>query len=243
MQTDINRILFIDIETVAAHSDFDGLDERMQNLWAKKAQYLARGEFEGLDPLTLYPLRAGIFAEFGKIICITAGLVSKNDSGELQIRIKSFYGDDESELLKDFSGLLAKHYPSTQNAYLCGHNIKEFDVPYICRRMLINRLSLPAVLDIGGKKPYELKHLIDTMQMWKFGDYKHFTSLDLLAALMGVPSPKENMDGSMVNDAYWLQEGLEDIKDYCERDVVTTIQVYLGLTGMPFIPDDQIVFA
>jgi hypothetical protein len=243
MQRDLQRILFLDIETAASAPDFESLDPRLQPLWVKKAGYLARGDLEGMDPSAIFPIKAGIFAEFGKVLCISMGIITYDDDQRPTIRIKSIYDKEEKRVLSDFANLLNSHYPDPNRFCICGHNIREFDIPYLCRRMLIHRVKLPLLLDVGEKKPWELKHLVDTLDMWKFGDYKHYTSLNLLAALLGLPSPKDNMDGSMVNDEFWLNDALEEIKDYCQMDVVTTIQVYLALSGMDFIPEHQIVYA
>lgn len=178
-------------------------------------------------PDDLYDNRSGIYAEWGKIIVISVGYFAKNDAGELSFRVKSFHGDDEKKLLEEFFALLNEHYDKNFHK-LCGHNIKEFDVPYICRRALVNNLKLPAIIDIGGKKPWEVNH-IDTMEMWKFGDRKSFCSLDLLCRVMGVDTPKDDISGEQVARAYWDDQELERIKVYCEKDVVATARLLMKL--------------
>ena len=195
----IENILFLDVETVACVQDFNDLDDRFKDLWAKKIRYHI--EKEKKTPEELFE-KAAIWAEFGKIVCISVGyIILKNR--ERTFRIKSFYGHNEKNLLENFAFLLNNHF-NKEKHLLCAHNGKEFDFPYIARRMLVNRVKLPRLLDISGKKPWEVKH-IDTLELWKFGDYKHYTSLDLLAAIFNIPSPKTQIDGSMVSKIYWEQ--------------------------------------
>jgi len=242
----IGSILFLDIETVSGKATYEDLDETFQGLWKLKARSVLR-KYD--DPITeeeaaeAYTDKAGIYAEFGKIICISVGLVYRDkDSKKLSVRLKSFADDDEKKLLEDFSELLNQHYNHPAKHYLCGHNIREFDVPYVCRRMLVNQLSLPALLDIAGKKPWETKHLIDTLEFWKFGDYKNYTSLKLLAAVFGFPSPKDDIDGSEVGRVYWEEKDLKRIAKYCEKDVLATVQLHLKYNLMPLLEEENILF-
>jgi hypothetical protein len=230
---DLSNVLVFDIETVSQYSDFEHVPERMRDLWATK--HLRIGQ-EGEEPEESYE-RGGIYAEFGKVVCISAGIFHLKD-GAWNLRTKSFYSEDEIEVLKGFSQLLTQNFdhPSKQ---LCGHNIREFDVPYICRRMLVNKIPLPSILNLYGKKPWEINHL-DTMQMWKFGDYKSYTSLNLLAAIFDIPTPKDDIDGSMVGEVYWKEKDLERIARYCEKDVVTSAQVLLRLAGLEVLKEEQI---
>lgn len=219
---DISKVLFLDIETVSAAPSFDKLDEKMKNLWTKKSDQLKRNEDD--TPETLYN-RAAIYSEFGKIICISVGFFNGN-----RFRIKSFYGHDEKEILNDFAALLNRH-SNRSDFLLCAHNGKEFDFPYIARRMLVNGIRLPSILQIAGKKPWEVRHL-DTMELWKFGDYKSYTSLELLCAIFDIPTPKDDINGSEVGRVYWEEDDLERIKTYCQKDVVSIAQImrrYLGL--------------
>jgi hypothetical protein len=243
---DLYSVLFLDIETVPARADFEELSEEMQELWGLKCRSVLRkpgGEELEFDEMAdAYRTRAGIYSEFGKIICISAGYLTRQpDSDEPQLRLKSYYNHTEAALLDDFSDLLNRRYNNPDKFALCGHNIKEFDVPYICRRLLVNQLPLPRMLDIAGKKPWETKHLVDTMELWKFGDNKNFTSLRLLAAIFGFPSPKDDMDGSDVAGIYWDDRDLERIASYCEKDVLATVQLFLKMKRLPILKEEQVV--
>jgi 3'-5' exonuclease len=220
-----HSILFLDIETVPQFSSFDKADEAVQKLWERKAQNLKKQEDE--TPADIYN-RAGIYAEFGRIICISVGFIHLTE-GKIFLRIKSFSGDDEPRLLSEFADLLNKSYSSNESK-LCAHNGKEFDFPYLARRMVINRIALPSILNTAGKKPWEVNHL-DTMELWKFGDFKSYTPLNLLAHVLGIPSPKDDIDGSMVWSVYWEEKDLERIVKYCEKDVEALVNVYLRMTG------------
>jgi predicted PolB exonuclease-like 3'-5' exonuclease len=224
MAPELRDILFLDIETVAITDNYQSLDERMKAQWARKANFFKREELQSDEEL--YHQRAGIYAEFGKIICIAVGKFYENEAGELGLRTKSYYGDDEKVLLLQFKTMVEKLDQSTLK--LCAHNGKEFDFPYICRRMLVNCVSLPSVLNLSGKKSWEVPHL-DTLEMWKFGDYKHYTSLDLLAAIFSIPSSKQDMDGSQVNSVYYQEKNLPKIQEYCVRDVVVLSQLFLKM--------------
>jgi 3'-5' exonuclease len=230
----LNNILFLDIETVPQHSSFDELSPEWQDLWTRKAAYLLRDKpTETVE--TIYG-NAGIFAEFGKIICISCGVISKSQE-EKRLLLKSFYGDDEKEVLQQYCDTLAK-WGAGNEKWLCAHNGKEFDYPYLCRRLIINNMGIPALLNTSGKKKWDITHL-DTMEMWKFGDYKNYTSLNLLAHILGIPTPKDDIDGSMVNKVYWKEKDLPRIVHYCQKDVTTTVQVYLRLTGeSPIKPEN-----
>ncbi|MCD6366318.1 MAG: 3'-5' exonuclease [Bacteroidales bacterium] len=221
---DLQKILFLDIETVPMVADYSELPERFKKLWDKKASYLVK---EDDTPESIFN-RAGIYAEFGKIICISVGFISDQDD-ERELRLKSFAGDDEKQLLTEFS-IMVRSYFNKPNSLLCGHNGKEFDFPYIARRMLIHGISIPEVLNMAGKKPWEVRHL-DTMELWKFGDYKHFTSLDLLAAIFDIPSPKNDIDGSEVAGVYYVEKNLDRIVEYCEKDVKTLVNIFLRYRG------------
>ncbi|MCB0737572.1 MAG: 3'-5' exonuclease [Bacteroidetes bacterium] len=223
----IDEILFLDIETVPQEHDFSQLNEETQALWQIKADQLQARTLEEAQTPEDYYERAGIYAEFGKIICISVGYVAKK-KGQLQLRVKSFAGDDEHTILAQFSELLANTHPSRFTA-LCAHNGREFDFPYLCRRLLINSMPLPRCLAINGKKPWELNHLLDTMQLWKFGDYKHFTSLRMLANVFGIPSPKDDISGSDVSKVYYEEKDLNRIIQYCQKDVATLAKVYARL--------------
>jgi len=225
-------ILFLDIETVPIVASFQELPDKFKVLWEKKAEQLKRnGDEQTADKLFE---RAGIYAEFGKIICISCGFARGTE-----FRLKSFYGDDEGILLNKFADMLNKYYDENQYL-LCAHNGKEFDFPYLCRRMLVHGIQLPSILNITGRKPWEIKH-IDTMELWKFGDYKHFTSLALLAALFGIDTPKDDIDGSMVAQVYYVEKDLQRIAVYCQKDVLTIAQLLRRYMGLPLYKEADII--
>jgi hypothetical protein len=242
---DVYNILFLDIETVPGAADFDELSEELQELWANKARTILRKqdmELEYEEIVETFQTRAGIFAEFGKIVCISVGFLTKQPgSDEPLLRLKSYTSHTEAALLDDFSEVLNKHFNNPDRFALCGHNIREFDIPYICRRMMVNQLPFPRLLDIGGKKPWETKHLLDTMEMWRFGDSKNYTSLRLLAAVFDFPSPKDDMDGSEVAGVYWEDRDLERIATYCEKDVLATVQLYMKMRRLPVLKPSQVI--
>lgn len=239
---DIANILFLDIETVSGKPEFENLEEDFQDLWKAKARQLSRNtDEEEPDYAALYKGRAAIFAEFGKIVCISVGVVYRDKEDQrLKVRLKSFASENEKELLHEFSQMVFKFYNDPNKHGFCGHNAKEFDIPYICRRMVVHQLPLPVPFNISGKKPWETNHILDTMDMWKFGDRKHYTSLKLLAAVLGFPSPKDDIDGSDVGRVYWEDKDLERLALYCEKDVLATIQLYLRYKYMPLLEEDQV---
>ncbi|HEY1061253.1 MAG TPA: 3'-5' exonuclease [Daejeonella sp.] len=228
---DLQQVLVLDIETVPQYPTFNELPPDYQQLWDQKTRFQRR---DGETAAEFYS-RGGILAEFGKIICISVGIFSKKTE-TLALRVKSFYGDEEKEVIQSFIDLLNKQ---SDSLILCAHNGKEFDFPYLCRRMLINGLQIPVQLNIHGKKPWEIMHL-DTMDLWKFGDYKNYTSLNLLAAVFNIPSPKDDIDGSMVHKVYWEDNDLERIRIYCEKDVITTAQILLKFKSLAALSTDQI---
>ncbi len=227
-QIKIEDILFLDIETVPVTYKYDDLNDNTRKLWDTKFR------FQTSDTPENQYKKAGIFAEFAKIVCISVGFMSGKS-----FRLKSFYGDDEKNLLVEFSTLLNKHY-NKKESLLCAHNGKEFDYPFIARRMLVHGLKIPALLNIAGKKPWEV-NLLDTMELWKFGDYKNFTSLNLLANLFNIPTPKDDIDGSDVSRVYYEENNLLRIVSYCQKDVLTVAQVFLKFKGEPLIEESQVV--
>jgi DNA polymerase elongation subunit (family B) len=233
----LEKVLFLDIETVPQTYSFDEMDPKAKELFSGKTRFM-QNELKTVEEL--YGERAGIYAEFGKIVCISVGFVHEASTGR-QIRMKSYYHDDEETLLRQFKSLLDDRY-NTPYHILCGHNAKEFDFPFICRRMLINGIGLPAVLDIAGKKPWEISHL-DTMELWKFGDYKAYTSLALLCHVFQIPTPKDDISGADVARVYYEEKDLERIKVYCEKDVVALIQLFLRMRGNDLVEDGEIHFS
>lgn len=242
---DIANVLFLDIETVSEQSGYDELSESFQTLWKLKSRQILRKYDEVIEEEeanTLYSDKAGIFAEFGKIVCISVGIVVRDpETKQLGLRLKSYANDDESQLLKDFSELVDQYYNNPNKHFFCGHNLREFDIPYICRRLIINQLPLPKSINIAGKKPWETKHFLDTLELWKFGDYKHYTSLNLLTNVFGIPSPKDDIDGSEVGTIYWNEKDLDRIAVYCEKDVLAVVQLLLKYMRQPILEENQIV--
>jgi len=236
MNPKLTQILVIDIETIRCTATYNELTERLQKQWEKKAFLLTKSE--DITPDELYMERAGIYSEFGQVIAIAVGFYVKQED-ELHFRVRSLSNDNEKELLQEFVDLLNKF--DQTNTFLCGHNGKEFDFPYLSRRMLVNGIQLPVILDLGSKKPWEVNH-IDTMELWKFGDRKNYTSLDLLAAIFDIPSSKSDIDGSQVSQVYYDGNGLERIAEYCARDVVVTAQLLLKLKGLNLIEEQNIHF-
>lgn len=233
LQFDLHKVLFLDIETVPGVWKYEDMEPTLQQLWDQKSAFMQK---EGQTGKDVY-FKAGIYAEFGKIVCITVGFIPPG-TDKFELRLTSFFGDDEKKLLLDFKELLDKHY-SSDTHLLCAHNGKEFDFPWIARRMLINGIKLPYILDVHGKKPWEIKHL-DTMELWKFGDYKHFTSLNLLAHLFGIPTPKDDISGADVGRVYWEEQDLERIVTYCQKDVLTVAQLLLKLRNEDLIEPDNV---
>ncbi len=229
----LEHVLFLDIETVPQEEFFTQMDPEMQALWEQKTQYQRRDEF---SPEEFYD-RAGIWAEFGKIVCISAGYFQiKSDIRNF--RVTSFFGE-EKELLQAFNNLLNNHFSGPQYV-LCGHNSKEFDIPFIARRMIINGVSLSNKLNLFGKKPWEIPHL-DTMELWRFGDYKHYTSLKLLTKILGIPTSKDDIDGSQVGEVFYKEKDIDRIVTYCEKDVVAVAQVLLRFRNEDLLIPEEIL--
>lgn len=235
----IKNILFLDIETVSCVPNYEELSDWQKLLWNKKAASL--GKIEPKEAQDLFLDRAAIYAEFGKIIVIGLGCITFNANNEPLLRIHTLSNHNEKTLLEQFKQILEEKF-QPENLRLCAHNGKEFDYPYICRRMIVNGIDLPKVLQLTGKKPWEINHL-DTMEMWRFGDKKSFISLDLLANLFGIDSSKSLMDGSQVNHFYYAQNELPCIATYCAQDVIVTAQVYLKLNNWQTIRETNIIFA
>ncbi len=233
-QADPFKILFLDIETVSEHADFQKLSEPWQELWADKTRFLRKEE----TPEDYYPQRAAIMAEFGKVVCISCGYFVK-EKDEKRFRVKSFAGENEFKSLNDFAKMLRLHFD--RNYKLCAHNGKEFDFPYLARRMIVHEIKLPKLLNFSGLKPWQVPHL-DTMEMWKFGDWKSFTSLKLLAELFGLPTPKDDIDGSQVGDVFWKENDINRIRDYCQKDVVTLARIFLRMENRGELKDEEIIF-
>ena len=230
----LNSILFLDIETVPEYENWDATSDDLKLLFETKTEYQRKDE---ITPEEFYE-RAGIWAEFGKIICISVGYFVENEH-KRQFRIKSFFGDDEQKLLQNFNQLLEGHFSKAEHV-LCAHNGKEFDFPFLARRMIINNIKLPQKLNLFGKKPWEVPHL-DTLELWKFGDYKHYTSLKLLTKVLGIPSPKDDIDGSEVAKVYYQEKNIKRIVEYCEKDTLAVAQILLRFNNEPLLKEKDIV--
>ena len=230
----LDNILFLDIETVPQEKKWEDLPKATQTLFEQKTQYQRKEEFTASE----FYERAGIWAEFGKIICISVGYFVKIDD-KTQLRVTSYFGDDEHKLLTDFKLLLDKHFIKRNNV-LCAHNGKEFDFPFIARRMIIHQIELPKKLNLFGKKPWEVPHL-DTLELWKFGDYKHYTSLKLLTSILGIPSPKDDIDGSEVAKVYYEEQNIERIVNYCEKDTIAVAQILLRFNNQELLREENVI--
>jgi 3'-5' exonuclease len=242
-QTELQKIMFLDIETVPLTSDFSELPGELGHLWQDKYTILQKRLPEKYNEETTaaeaFNTSAGIYSEFGKIVCISVGFIHFHGN-EMNFRTKSFSGTDEKLLLSNFLELINK-FCVTKEHTLCGHNIKEFDIPFICRRALINGLALPQIFQISGKKPWEI-NFIDTLELWKFGDFKNYTALKLLTAVFGIPTPKDDIDGSQVANVFYKENDIERISLYCQKDVLATAQVFLKLNGLELIKSNNIQF-
>jgi DNA polymerase elongation subunit (family B) len=235
--TAIEQFLMLDIETVPGASSYEQLDNDMQALWQAKHEALRITDMTAAES---FEKKAGIYAEFGKIVCISVGYFSKKGD-RLSLRLRSICGDDERKLLQELAALLDNHFHKEDYYVIAGHNVKEFDIPYLCRRMMINNIALPYLLHLSGKKPWETS-VVDTMHLWRFGDYKSYTSLKLMAHVLGIPSPKEDMEGKDVGNVYWQQKQLPRITEYCQRDVVTVARLLLRFKELPItLSDDDVV--
>ena len=234
LKLNFENILFLDIETVPEVEDFSNLTNEKQELFSLKTQYQRKEDSTAEE----FYERAGIWAEFGKIVCISVGYFTNFKSENIKFRVTSFFGD-EAQLLRDFKSLLENHFNKPPHV-LCAHNGKEFDFPYIARRMIIHQIGLPEKLNLFGKKPWEIPH-IDTMELWKFGDYKHFTSLKLLTSILGIPSPKDDISGSEVAAVYYKEKNIQRIVTYCEKDTIAVAQLLLRFNNQPILLEEQIV--
>jgi len=236
LQQLVKNLLFLDIETVAGYPTLDAVPERLRQQWARKARHL-RTDASQTDA-DLYEGRAGIYAEFGRVIVIGLGFVHPTDEGELALKVRTLTHPDEATLLREFVGIVERYRPD--RLALCAHNGFEFDYPYLCRRMLVNGISLPKALQLSGQPPWKNPHL-DTLELWKFGDKKNFTSLELLAALFDIPSSKTDLSGDQVNGVFHRENDLGRIRQYCQEDVVVLAQLFLRYQNHALIPEERIV--
>ncbi len=234
---EIKNLLLIDIETVSGLGKFQHLSDEWQELWTEK---ISKSLPPNTTPEEYYPMRAAILAEFAKVVCISTGYFKKEDNN-WQFRIKSFYSENEKEVLDGFIKALKQLHARNSKWIFTGHNIKEFDIPFLSRRMLVNNINIPSCMDFQNMKPWETP-VLDTLHLWRFGDYKHYTSLKLLAATLGVPSPKDDIDGSKVGEVFWTEKNLERIAHYCGKDVATVANVILRFKNLPLLSEEQIIF-
>ena len=235
----LHPILFLDIETVPTVPRYPSLTEGMQREWDRKSKFMKSNSGDEATPAMLFEERAGIFAEFAKVVCISFGSISEQD-GRWKMRLKALTNADEQVLLTEFCSVLNRFNERYRDLRFCGHNIREFDIPFLCRRMVINGIALPECMQVAGKKPWEVSH-IDTLELWKFGDHKNFTSLSLLAEVLGIPSPKTDMDGSKVAEVFYKDGDLQRIGTYCIQDVLTSARVYLKLTGRLDVDPEPVI--
>lgn len=233
----VENLFFIDIETVSCSAQYNLLTDEWKELWTEKINKFLP---EDTTPAEYYPQRAGIMAEFAKVVCISFGYI-KSENGKMQMRIKSIYSENEKEILDKFIDTVCQLQAKNNNWCFTGHNIKEFDIPFLCRRILINNISIPDCFNFQAMKPWETP-VLDTLHMWRFGDYKHYTSLKLLAATLGIPSPKNDIDGSKVGEVYWVEKDLKRIALYCQKDVATVANIILRFKNLPILADEQIIF-
>jgi DNA polymerase elongation subunit (family B) len=237
---DVSCVLFLDVETVPAYASFDEVPEQFQDLWVEKSR---KYSYEQKTPAELYFDKAAIHAEFGKIVCISIGFRHKEkDADKENIRIKSFAGENEAELLMQLKELMDRHYNDCNRHYLCAHNGIEFDFPYIARRMLIHGIRLPNLLNVSGSKSWSNKWLLDTMDLWRFGDYKEKTSLNLLAACFGIESPKDDISGKDVARVFYHERNVERIQTYCQKDVRTLIHLFCRMAALSPVPDEDVIY-
>lgn len=233
----LSDLLIIDIETVPAEKTYDHLNQQWKALFTDKATktvpFLE-------NPAEIYQKRGGIWAEFGKIVCIGIGIFRWVDPVGWELDLFSFAGHEEVEILRNFAVFCEKQANNQPGFGFAGHNIREFDLPFIGRRMLINGVPLPISLQLQNKKPWELSHHFDTMAYWKFGDYKSYISLELLANVLGIDTPKQGISGADVQHLYYEQNNLPAIVAYCKKDVIATARIIQRYLNLPPVGDGQI---
>lgn len=236
MIKNFKNILFIDIETASGVNTYTTLTENMQKLWLRKARSLMNPLQKPLEDL--YFERAALFPEFGRIISIGMGFLFYNKNKELSLKVKTISNKNEKDLLLEFNQFIESTYPSKELS-LVAHNGKEFDFPYLCKRMLVHQLVIPKALQLQGKKPWEVVHQ-DTIEWWRFGDKKGYVSLELLAEIMGIGNVKTDLSGDKVNYTFYIEKDLEKIKKYCAEDVITLAQLFLRFNFIDYIQEKNI---
>lgn len=220
---DLNNLLYFDVETAGKYESYEDLalqNPRLAKLWEKRAKYF-RANTLGMEEMgdsEIYSQKSGLEPEFGRVVCVSFGVWDGENH-----RLTSFYGDNEQEILektaKIFSNAVSK------GMKICGHNIKMFDVPFLGKKMIFSGIDVPQNLLLWDKKPWEVP-ILDTAEFFSFGSWSHkFLGLDLLACSLGIESPKEDIDGSQVHNTFWGEKNYERIMEYCEKDVLTVMDV------------------
>lgn len=223
----ITKILFLDIETVGISEDYDTCESDNPEIAQQFSKYFdwfqkrfpedANVDIDAKN--FMFRRRTALVPEFAKIVCVSVSFVT--DKGD--IKSQTFSGDDEKKVLLDSQTLLERC--GKLGFYLCGHNLKNFDIPMLAKRMVINGLLPPSILPSYDTKPWEIK-AIDTKEIWQFGSYTSIGSLDLMCTCLDIPSPKDGeITGEKVHDAYWNDGKLKEIAEYCERDVKVLVDV------------------
>jgi hypothetical protein len=232
----LEQLMVLDIETVSAAASFHELSPAWQELWVEKYSKTAAASLSAEES---YSQRAAIMAEFGKIICISTGFFHNEPGKGHCLRLKTWVGEDEKQLLNQFVEICDRFAARQPAFFFAGHNIKEFDIPYLCRRMMHHHIPLPQYLQLHGKKPWETQ-MLDTLELWKFGDYKSYTSLKLLCASLDIPTSKDDIDGSKVGQVFYVERNMQKIADYCGKDVVAVAQILLRFSNLPLLLPENI---
>ncbi len=236
----LENLIFIDIETVKEHEGFSGLDDVSADLWRKKSSFFKVAE--GSVEEDLYEEKAGLYAEFAKVVCISVAFMVKNGEGKYDLRLKSFYGEEESFILKDFKELLDKYYKNSKYIF-CGHNIKDFDLPFLMRRMLINQIRLPLKFNINNFKFYQ-PMAVDTFQIWKFGDHRNYTSLKLMQKALKIDFPEySEIDGNDIDQLYWKDKNMDSIIEHCQNDVISVAQLMLRFKSFDLLEEYNVLIS
>lgn len=245
---------FVDTETIPGYKDFNDMPEELARMYERKFGHeLANNDPDKFDNFEdHYRARAALYPEFGKIVCLVIGVIFVDDKDKQEkLKLKTLCGRHEDKLLAEAAPIIDK-FDS-----LVGHNSKEFDFPYLCKRFYVHGIQLPQILNIAGKKPWEVS-LIDTMELWRFGSFKGSTSLELFAHCLGLPSPKQDMTGADVAKVYYemfdhMKDGelpfeaesaaIQKIGKYCQGDVVTLANCYRKLKYQSVIASENVIYS
>lgn len=234
---EVAKIVFFDLETASEYESLDQLalnKPKMAELWSKRCEYL-RSRFEENKDMTdeqLYEAKAALTPEFARIVCATFGRVTFIGE-DPNVIIKSYCSEHEDEVLDG----IQKVFDKFASLKFSGHNIKRFDIPMMCKRLLIHGRSLPKGLQIQNLKPWEMP-FIDTSEVWSFGAWQEgFVSLELLVTAIGLETPKGDIKGEDVSRVFWQDGDTHRIAEYCQRDVFAGIQALLKLSGLPVVEE------